>query len=154
MATDPSGHASAPWETVRPSRIIHFFLHFLLSSYTFMPERFFFLHFLTTFLKKCSPPSVGSVILKIGCKQNLQKKPSRHPKAREKVVLWGYIWHIEICKFPCKNVYFCFMALLGVHVVCHLLFGLCCFCPIRVFRYNSDRFLQKCAPRLRWEAHF
>ena len=113
-----------------------------------MPERFFFVHFLTTFLKKCSRPSVRSVILKIACKQNLQKGPSRHPKSCEKLPYWVYLYHIEICKIHWKNVYFCFMALLGVHVVCHVLFGLCCSFLIHTFRCNSHRFFQKCAPHL------
>ena len=81
--------------------------------------------FLFNCLIKGSPPSVGSMILKVAGKRYLQKMHFRHPNSSEKVPYWGYLWHIiEICKNRGKSVYFCFAALVG-----KLSFAFCALSP-------------------------
>ena len=52
------------------------------------------------------------MILKVACKQNLQKRPFGHPKLAEKMPCWRSLVQVKICKIHRNNLYFCFLGAL------------------------------------------
>ena len=63
--------------------------------------------------EKCSPPSLGSMIFKTACMQNLEKRTSWPSKLIEQVPFWEHLLHPEINKNAWTNVYFLCMAPVG-----------------------------------------
>ena len=65
------------------------------------------------------------MILKVACKQKSLNKALQALQSMRKNAILGVLTAHRNLQNPLGSVYFCFMALLGVHVVCYLLFGLC-----------------------------
>ena len=64
-------------------------------------------------LKKCSPPSVGSMILKAAHKQNHEKFAFGLLHLRQYAPFLHHLLHPEFCKIHWKNVHFLFIAPFG-----------------------------------------
>ena len=73
----------------------------------------FFYKMSSYFLKICSPPSVGSMILKAAQMQIHEKYASRAPQFGPYAPFLHHLLQPEICKIHWKNVYFLFMAPFG-----------------------------------------
>ena len=90
---------------------LNFVCH-LLFSFVFYRSLRLFSSFLIVFLKKCVPPSVGSIILKVACTRNLEPIPFWASNLAEKVPSLGYLLHVKISKIHWKKLYLLLMALL------------------------------------------
>ena len=105
-------------------------------------------------LKKCSPPSVGSMILKAAQKQNHETYASWALQLGQYAPFLHHLLHPEICKINWKNVHFLFMTpsrkLYSASSALSHAFKV----TFPHFRIASGIILWKNARRPRWEAWF
>ena len=88
-------------------------MRFTIFFVPFMIQATFFTKY-PHFFKKCSPPSVGAMILKAAQQLNHEKFASWALQLGQYPPFLHHLLHLEICKIHWENVYFLFMAPFGM----------------------------------------
>ena len=111
------------------SKSMHLAANALLFSFCSSCLTHPFFKKLSFFLKMCSPPSVGSIILKAASMKNHEKRPFRTPVWGEKSHFGATYCAWKFAKSIVKMCISCLWRLLGVSFACNLLFHHCILHP-------------------------